>query len=198
MSREIQKHFKPAFLLLAVMALLTGIIYPLTVTGLAQLLFPWQANGSLIEQGGKKLGSALIGQAFSDPKYFWGRPSATMPFPYNAAASSGSNSGISNPDYLTLVKNRISRLTQNSPPAISIPIDLITASGSGLDPDISPEAAHFQVARIALARGVTEASLNLMIENAAKQQTFEILGNPRVNVLQLNLSLDNRITSASK
>jgi K+-transporting ATPase ATPase C chain len=198
MTGEIQKQLKPALLLFAVMALLTGIIYPLAVTGLAQLLFPWQANGSLIEKGGKKLGSVLIGQAFSDPKYFWGRPSATIPFPYNATASSGSNSSISSAEYLAVVKGRISELTKNSPPAVSIPIDLITASGSGLDPDISPEAAHFQVARIASARKLSEESLNLMIEKAIKLRDFEIMENPRVNVLQLNLILDNQIAGDSK
>ncbi len=198
MSTEIQKHIKPAFLLFVVMALLTGIIYPMAVTKLAQLLFPWQANGSFIEHGGRKLGSVLIGQAFSDPKYFWGRPSATSRFPYNATASSGSNSGLSNPDYLALVKNRITHFTQNPSSTTLIPIDLITASGSGLDPDISPEAAYFQVARIASARGLSEAALNLMIEQAIKLEASDILGNPRVNVMQLNLILDNRIAGARK
>jgi len=198
MSVEIQKQIKSAFLLFVAMTLLTGIIYPLVVTGLAKLLFPWQANGSLIEHGGQKLGSALIGQAFSDPKYFWGRPSATSPFPYNATASSGSNSGLTNPEYLTLVKSRITHLSQNSSPTALIPLDLITASASGLDPDISPEAARFQVARIAQERGLPEASLNLMIEKAIKLRAYEILGDPRVNVLQLNLILDNRITGTSK
>lgn len=195
---EIHQHIRPAFFLFIVVTLLTGIIYPLAVTGLAQLLFPWQASGSLIEHEGRKLGSVLIGQAFTDPKYFWGRPSATTPFPYNATASSGSNLGPFNPDFLTLVKGRIAHLNHNMSNTQLIPIDLVTASSSGLDPDISPASAYFQVPRIALARGLSEAALNLLVAEMIKPQTYQILGAPCVNVLQLNLALDKLIISNKK
>ncbi|TAK73092.1 MAG: potassium-transporting ATPase subunit KdpC [Gammaproteobacteria bacterium] len=182
------KQIKTAFILLLLLTILTGIIYPLMVTGVAQLLFPWKANGSLIERDGKVIGSVLIGQSFTDPAYFWGRPSATIPFPYNAAASSGSNMGPSNPDFLSTIKLRVAAF-QKWDSQHFVPVDLVTASGSGLDSEISPEAAFYQVPRIAKLRHLSEAEVRVLVQSVLKERSFYFLGEPRVNVLQLNLAL---------
>ena len=182
---------RPAIVSLFVFTVLTGIIYPLGVTGIAQLLFPAQANGSLVVKNGKPIGSALIGQPFDDPKYFWGRLSATAPFPYNSASSSGSNLAQSNPALLEQVKGRISELKNADPETTApLPADLATASGSGLDPHISPAAAENQIRRIARARGLDEAKVRTLAANYTEGRQFGILGEPRVNVLVLNLALD--------
>ena len=184
-------HFKPALLMLLVWTLITGVLYPALVTSLGQLLFPRQANGSLIVKDGKALGSELIGQPFSDPKYFWGRPSATAPHPYNAGASSGSHLGPTNPALIEAVKGRVEALKDadpgNSAPA---PADLATASGSGLDPHISPAAAAYQAARVARARQLAEPMVRELVAQHTEGRQFGFLGEPRVNVLQLNLALD--------
>lgn len=185
------KELKPALRMLALMTALTGIVYPLLVTGIAQSVFPKQSNGSLIEADGKAVGSELIGQPFSDPKYFWGRPSATGPTPYNAGASSGSNLGPTNPALAEAVEARIEALKASDPAnAAPIPIDLVTASGSGLDPHISPAAAHWQAARVARIRGLSETEMAKLIDAHTAGRQFGFLGEPRVNVLQLNLALD--------
>ncbi|MFI4954718.1 MAG: potassium-transporting ATPase subunit KdpC [Gammaproteobacteria bacterium] len=192
MFTEALRQFKTASILLLLCIVLTGIIYPYAVTAIAQLLFPWQANGSLIKSQDKVMGSLLIGQSFADMKYFWSRPSATSPFPYNAASSSGSNFGPSNPDFLKTVENRISQLKLANPSKNGlIPVDLVTSSASGLDPDITPQAAFFQVARIAQARNIPEVEIASLIQNHLKTRQFYILGEPRINVLELNLVLDN-------
>lgn len=188
---DIFKQIKSGFILIILLSVLTGIIYPLVITGIAQLLFSWEANGSLIRQYGKTVGSALIGQSFTNPKYFWGRPSATTQFPYNGNSSSGSNLGPSNPNLLVLIKIRVKNL-QNNLGSIPVPVDLVTASGSGLDPEISPLAAYYQVPRIAQARGISEEQVHSLIHQHIKDRLLGILGEPRVNVLQLNLSLDKR------
>ena len=176
---------------LIVFTILTGVIYPLAVTGLAQLIFPGEANGSIIMKDGNAVGSSLIGQPFDDPKYFWGRLSATMPFPYNAAASSGSNLAQSNPALLDNAKGRITALRGADPDNMAkIPADLVTASGSGLDPHISPAAADHQVKRVARARGLEEARVRTLVEQSTEDRQFGIFGEPRVNVLKLNLELD--------
>lgn len=182
---------RPAVVLLALFTLLTGVIYPLAMTGLAQIVFPWQANGSLIEQDGRVVGSALIGQAFDAPQYFWGRPSATAPFPYNTAASSGSNLGPSNPALIEAVQARIAALRAADPDnSEPIPVDLVTASASGLDPHISIAAALYQTSRIAHARGLDVAVVNQLVAKHTEGRQLGLLGKPRVNVLQLNLALD--------
>lgn len=191
------QQIKMAFLLLALMTVLTGLIYPMVVTGIAQLLFPWQANGSMMIKNGEPVGSLLIGQPFSDPRYFWGRPSATSPFPYNAANSSGSNLGPSNSDYLAMVKDRIKRLQGDQLNVNKIPVDLVTASGSGLDPDISPLAAFYQTSRVAKARHVSEKEVNDLILSLQKKRTLGILGEPRVNVFELNLALEHNLIAGS-
>lgn len=178
--------------MLVAMTVITGVIYPLAVTAIAQLVFPYKANGSLVPgQGGKAVGSALIGQPFDDPKYFWGRPSATGPAPYNAAASSGSNLGPTNPALLEAVQGRIKALRDADPGNVqSIPVDLVTASGSGLDPHISPAAAEYQVARVARSRGLDEARVRGLVQQHTEDRDLLLLGEPRVNVLALNLALD--------
>jgi K+-transporting ATPase ATPase C chain len=182
---------RPAFTLLLVMTVITGVIYPAIVTGVAQLLFTRTANGSVIERDGKPVGSELIGQAFSDPKYFWGRPSATTPFANNSASSSGSNLGPTNPALTDAFKQRIDALRAADPDNHApVPVDLVTASGSGLDPHISPAAANYQLARVARARGVTPAEVAKLVAEATEGRQFGILGEPRVNVLALNLKLD--------
>jgi K+-transporting ATPase ATPase C chain len=184
------KDLKPAFVMLLGLTVLTGVAYPLLVTGIAQGLFANQANGSLIEKNGKIVGSALIGQPFSDPKYFWGRPSATGPTPYNAAASRGSNQGPLNPALEEAVKARIAALQAADPSQTApIPVDLVTASGSGLDPHISPAAAAWQAPRIARLRGLPLNRLHKLIEEYTQGRQFGVLGEARVNVLQLNLAL---------
>ena len=185
------KDLKPAILMLVVFTLLCGSIYPAVVTGLAGILFPVQANGSIITREGRPAGSALIGQPFDDPRYFWGRPSATTPFPYNAAASSGSNLGQGNPALRERVQERIAFLRAADPAkAQPIPLDLVTASGSGLDPHISPAAADYQAERVARARGLDAARVRALVATHTEERTFGILGEQRVNVLQLNLALD--------
>jgi len=185
------KQFRPAIVVLALMTLLTGVIYPLVTTGLAQLIFPRQANGSLIERDGKILGSELIGQPFDNPRYFWGRLSATGPFPYNAAASSGSNLGPTNPALEEAVQARIQALRAVDPAnSQPIPVDLVTASGSGLDPHISVAAALYQVPRVARERGLPEEQIRALVEAHIEGRQLGFLGEPRINVLELNLVLD--------
>lgn len=182
---------RPAILLFAILTVVTGIIYPFVVTGLSQALFPRQANGSVVTVNGKAVGSELIGQQFTSPGYFWGRPSATGPYPYNAAASGGSNLGPLNPALTDAVKARIAALRAADPDiAAPVPVDLLTASGSGLDPDISLAGAHYQAARVAKARGVPLERVQALIDRHAKYPWFGIFGEPRVNVLELNLALD--------
>lgn len=186
------KHFKPAIILFVLLSLLTGVIYPAIVTGLAQILFPNQANGSLMkDSGGKTTGSGLIGQPFSSPGYFWGRPSATSPFPYNAGASGGSNLGPTNPALIDAVKARIAALKAADPDnKAPVPVDLVTASASGLDPHISPAAAEYQVNRIAKARHIHPAKLRELLQTHTEARQLGFLGEPRVNVLTLNLALN--------
>jgi K+-transporting ATPase ATPase C chain len=185
------RQIKIALIFLVVFTVITGIIYPLFVTGLAQAFFNHQANGSLIETGGNISGSELIGQPFSDPKYFWGRLSATAPFPYNASASSGSNYGPSNPALLDAVQARINALKAVDPDNNApIPVDLVTFSASGLDPDISVAAANYQVARVARYRGLSKAQVEELVNEFTEGRQSGILGEPRVNVLKLNLALD--------
>lgn len=182
---------KPALILFTLMTLLTGVTYPLLVTGLAQIIYPNLANGSLLkDDNGKPLGSALIGQAFSRPEYFWGRPSATSPYPYNATASSGSNLGTANPSLMAAVKTRIAALHAADPDnKAAIPVDLITASASGLDPHISPAAAYYQVNRIAKLRNIDPEKLRELVRFHIEARQWGLLGEPRVNVLVLNRAL---------
>ena len=186
------KHLKPAIILFVLLTVLTGVIYPAVVTALAQLLFPHQANGSLITDAtGKTTGSSLIGQPFSSPGYFWGRPSATGPFPYNAGASSGSNLGPTNPALMDAVKARIEALKAADPDnKAPVPVDLITASGSGLDPHISPAAADYQINRVAKARNMQPEKLRALIDANTESRQWGFLGESRINVLALNLALD--------
>ena len=188
MSRLIRN----SLMMLLLMTLITGVLYPLAATGLAQVIFPGQANGSLIERNGKPVGSALIGQSFTDAKYFWGRPSATSPNPNNAASSSGSNTGPTNPALIDAIKQRIDALHAVDPGnKAPVPVDLITASGSGLDPDISPAAAQYQLARVAQARKLSVSQVQALVDQSTSGRTLGILGEPRVNVLKLNLALDS-------
>jgi K+-transporting ATPase ATPase C chain len=182
---------KPAISLFALLTLVTGVAYPLATTGIAQVLFPKAAHGSLVELNGKAVGSSLIGQNFSSPKYFWGRPSATSPNPNNATASSGSNLGPLNPALADAVKGRIQALKGADPGNTKpVPIDLVTASASGLDPDISPAAAEYQVNRVAKARGIAPEQVRQQIALYTADRQFGLLGEPRVNVLALNMALD--------
>lgn len=184
-------QLKPAIVLLAVFTLITGLLYPLAVTAAAQLVFPRQANGSLIIEHGQPVGSSLIGQPFSEPKYFWSRPSATAPMPYNAAASAGSNLGPTSATLIENVQARIAALRTADPANTApVPVDLVTASASGLDPDISVAAARYQAARVARARGLGLAAVNRLIDQFTTGRTFGLLGEPRVNVLLLNRALD--------
>lgn len=173
------------------MTVLTGVLYPLAATGVAQVMFPGKANGSLVQKGGKTVGSSLIGQAFSEPKYFWGRPSATAPNPDNGASSSGSNQGPTNPALTEAARQRIDALKQADPSNdAAVPVDLVTASGSGLDPEISPAAARYQLARVARARNLPVATVEGLVDAHTESRQFGVLGEPRVNVLELNLALD--------
>ena len=185
-------QLRPAIVSLIALTILTGLVYPLAVTGIAHLLFPHQAAGSLIVRDGKIIGSELIGQPFDTPQYFWSRPSATAPLPYDAAASSGSNLGPTNEVLLKAVQARIEALKAADPdnPA-RIPVDLVTASGSGLDPHISPAAADYQVRRVARARGLDEPALRRLVARHRRGRQWGVLGEPRVNVLELNLALDS-------
>ena len=185
------KILRPAITLLILMTVVTGIAYPVVVTGVAQVLFPRRAAGSLIVKDGKPVGSRLIGQPFSEPRYFWGRPSATSPQPYNGLASGGSNAGPLNPALTAAIRARIAALRAAEPGNHApIPVDLVTASGSGLDPDISLAAAYYQADRIARARHLTPDRVRALIAAHAKGRLLGVLGEPRVNVLELNLALD--------
>ncbi len=182
---------RPVMVIFFVLTLLTGVVYPLVVTGAAKALFPAQAAGSLVVRDGKTVGSVLIGQNFSNPKHFWGRPSATGPMPYNAAASSGSNQGPLNPALTDAVKGRVEALRAADPGnAAPVPLDLVTASASGLDPHISPAAARYQVARIAKSRSLPANTVQALVDQQVEMPLFGFLGEPRVNVLQLNLALE--------
>ncbi len=184
-------HLRISLLMLLVFTVITGVLYPLAVTGIAQAVFPRQANGSLIRQHGQVIGSALIGQPFRSPRYFWSRPSATAPFPDNSLASGGSNLGPTNPVLLQQVKARIAALHAADPSQHApIPVDLVTASGSGLDPDISPAAALYQVPRIARLRHLSEQRVRALVARYTTLRQLGFLGEPRVNVLELNLALD--------
>jgi len=183
-------EWRPAIVLLIVFTFITGAAYPLAVTLIAQVALPAQADGSWIHSGGRIVGSRLIGQSFDDPRYFWGRLSATTPFPYNAALSAGSNDGPTNPALVAAARRRIVALRGDSTSTATVPVDLATASGSGLDPEISPAAAEFQIARVAKARGLPEARVRDLVRQHTAGRTFGLLGEPRVNVLELNLALD--------
>jgi potassium-transporting ATPase KdpC subunit len=187
------KQLKQAFLLLVVFSLLTGVLYPLVITGIAQVAFPSQANGSLIYRDGKPVGSSLVGQPFTDSKYFWSRPSATSPMPYNAESSSGSNLGPLNDDLAKAVRERIAVLRKADPDnKLPIPVDLVTSSASGLDPHISPAAAEYQIGRVAKARGIDEKVVRQLVAKHIEGRVLGLLGEPRVNVVELNLDLEGR------
>jgi len=182
---------RPAVSLFVLLTVVTGVVYPLAVTAVAKAAFPAQASGSLIVKDGQVVGSALIGQNFSDPKYFWGRPSATGPMPYNAANSSGSNQGPTNPALVDAVKGRIEALKAADPDnRLPVPVDLVTASASGLDPEISIAAAEYQLARVARVRGLAPDAVRALVAQHTQGRLLGLLGEPRVNVLQLNLALD--------
>jgi len=187
---------RPAISLFILLSVITGLLYPIATTGIGKILFPTQASGSLIEQNHKVLGSTLIGQQFSSPGYFWGRPSATGPMPYNGVNSGGSNFGPSNPAQKAAVADRVKALHEADPAnTLAIPVDLVTASGSGLDPEISPAGATYQIGRIAKARDISATMLEHLILQHTVTPQFGVLGEARVNVLELNLALD-RLSSA--
>ena len=195
----IVKNVKTSIVFLLIFTAITGVLYPLLVTGIAQLVFPAQANGSLIMQDGKTVGSELIGQPSTEPRYFWSRPSATPEFPYNASASSGSNQGPLNPALLEAVRRRIRDLkAADSLSTQTIPVDLVTASGSGLDPHISVMAALYQVPRVARARGLSEEGVRSLVDRHTEGRQLGILGEPRVNVLLLNIALDREFHNAMR
>jgi K+-transporting ATPase ATPase C chain len=182
---------RPAVVLFALLTVVTGIVYPLAVTAVARAAFPWQAAGSLIVRNGQDVGSHLIGQNFSDPKHFWGRPSATSPTPYNAANSGGSNLGPTNAALIDAVKARVNALKAADPGnAAPVPVDLVTTSASGLDPEISVAAAEYQVGRVARARGIAPQLVQAAVARHTSERLFGLLGEARVNVLELNLELD--------
>jgi K+-transporting ATPase ATPase C chain len=185
------KQLRGAIVSLVLLTVLTGLLYPVVITALAQAIFPAQANGSLITQGDKLIGSQLIGQPFDDPKYFWGRLSATSPYPYNAVASSGSNLGPTNPTLVENAQARIDALHAADPGNTDpIPVDLVTASGSGLDPNISLAAARYQAHRVAKARGLNDATVQRLVDQYTEGRVLGLIGEARVNVLELNLALD--------
>jgi K+-transporting ATPase ATPase C chain len=183
---------RPAASMLLIWSVITGVVYPLLITGCAQLFFPIQANGSLLlDRDGKPRGSSLIGQAFDEPKYFWGRPSATMPYPYNAEASSGSNLGPTNPALVERVQNDVLRYRRTYAESHQpIPVDLVTASGSGLDPHVSVAGVEYQIPRVAQARGMNPEELKTLVEQHIEARQWLLFGEPRVNILKLNLALD--------
>jgi potassium-transporting ATPase KdpC subunit len=184
-------QLRPALMVLLLLTLVTGVAYPLLVTGIAQAVFPSQARGSLIVKDGKIVGSRLIGQSFDEPKYFWSRPSATSPFADNAGASSGSNLSPTNPALIATVQGRVDALRAADPANTApVPVDLVTASGSGLDPHISPAAALYQVSRVAKARKLDPEAVRRLVERTTEGRWLGFLGEPRVNVLELNLALD--------
>src|SRR6058998_3022689 len=186
-------QLRPAVMVLVLLTLVTGVAYPLLVTGIAQAVFPFQAQGSPVVKEGKVVGSAIIGQPFDDPKYFWSRPSATSPFPDNAGSSSGSNLSPTNPDLIKAVQGRVDALRAADPGNTArVPVDLVTASASGLDPHISPAAALYQVPRVARARKMDAGAVQQLVEQHTEGRTFGVLGERRVNVLALNLALDRR------
>src|SRR5262245_28222587 len=186
-------QIRPAIVMLALLSVVAGLVYPAIVTAIAQVVFPRQANGSLIVTDGRVVGSSLIGQPFDDSKYFWGRPSATAPFQYNAGSSSGSNLGPTNPALTRAVQERVDALRAADPDnKAPVPVDLVTTSASGLDPHISPAAALYQVGRVAKARKMDEAAVRRLVERATEGRQFGLLGEPRVNVLALNLALDGK------
>jgi K+-transporting ATPase ATPase C chain len=194
----LRSEIRPALLMLIVLTVITGVLYPLLITGIAQVAFPRQANGSLIVRNGVVVGSSWIGQSFSDPKYFWGRLSATSP-PYNAGASSGSNLGPTNPALFDAVRARIDSLHAADPDAkLPVPVDLVTASGSGLDPHISLAAAEYQVSRVARARGMTQDAIRARIARYTTGRLLGVIGEPVVNVLELNLALDEEAAHAER
>ena len=189
--RKITTQLKPAIILLALLTVATGLLYPLAVTMIAQGIFPEQANGSLLVHDGEVVGSALVGQPFDDRRYFWSRPSVTAPYPYNAAASAGSNLGPTNGRLLDDVAARVEALrTADSGNAAPVPVDLVTASASGLDPHVSVASAHYQIARVARVRGLDEEIIAQLVAQYTEPRQFGVLGEPHVNVLRLNLALD--------
>jgi len=188
---NLTSQVRPAIVALVLFTLITGVFYPLVITGIAQIAFPHQANGSIITKNGQAIGSELIGQPFDDPRYFWSRPSAASPFPYNGAASTGSNYGSSNPIFMDAVKARVETLRAADPGNTTlIPVDLVTASGSGLDPHISVAAARYQIPRVARARGMREETVYALVETHIQKPQLGDLEEPRINVLKLNLALD--------
>ena len=190
-AATILASLRPALVLLLALTVITGLLYPLVITGVAQLLFPHQAAGSIVMRDGHAVGSRLIGQSFSDPRYFWSRPSATTPQPYNGAASTGSNLGPLNPQLSDAIKSRIAALRAADPTnSAPVPIDLVTASASGLDPEISPAAANYQAARVARARGLPPERVQALIAQHTEGRLLGVVGEPRVNALELNLALD--------
>jgi K+-transporting ATPase ATPase C chain len=191
MKQLLKQSIRPAVVLFILLSIITGVAYPLAATALGKWLLPQQANGSLIENEGKLIGSSLIGQNFTEPKYFWGRPSATGPYPNNAAASSGSNQGPLNPALAEAIKSRISALKAVDPNnTLPVPVDLVTASASGLDPHISPAAAAYQASRVEKVRGLSATSVQLLINENTEGRQWGVFGEPRVNVLKLNIALD--------
>jgi len=189
-------QLRAALTTFVILSALTGAAYPAVVTGIAQALFPWQASGSLVRSGDRAVGSALIGQPFTDSRLFWSRPSATVPASYDAMASGGSNLGPSNPALLDAVRARVAALRAATGPDARVPVDLVTASGSGLDPHITPAAAFYQVPRVARSRGVAEDELRSVVAEHVEGRTLGLLGEPRVNVLLLNLDLERSVNGS--